>query len=217
MILDFLPLDAAVEALLVVVWVVHVVEAHGEADVSAEEVRPLRQIPTVRGQSQGPGRGRQLCQQEQENTVQGHRLSRVADRGARRHRGAAGAEEGTTMITTEDAAQVAVVPRATVALVAAEAAREIEEATAEKYVKGVVLQTGYEDLGVGRIRDLTLHQMAEQLRFRITGTPDGQALPGSKERSVMKSYPPGGCIVDGPETCHRCKTKRSLSNRGFLP
>lgn len=179
-----------------VVWVVHVVEAHGEADVLAEEVRPLRQIPTVRGQFQGPGLGRQLCQQEQENTVQGRRLSRVADRGAHHHRGAAGVEEGMTMITTEDAAQAAAVPRATVALVAAEVVREIEEATAEKYVQGVVLQMGYEDLGVGRIRGLTLQQMVDQLRFRITGTPEGQSLPGSEERSVMKSCPPGGCIVE---------------------
>lgn len=130
MTLDFHPLDAAVEALLVVVWVVHVVGAHEEEDGSVEEARPRRQIPTVRGQSQGLGRP--LCQQEQENTVQGRRLSRAAERGARRRRGAAEAEEGTTMIMTEDAAQAAAVPRATVAIVVGEVARGIEEATAEE-------------------------------------------------------------------------------------
>lgn len=142
-----------VEALLVVVWVVHAVEAHEEEDVSAEEVLPRRQTPTVRGQLQDPGLGHPLRQQEQENTVQGRLLPLAADRGPHRHREVAGAEEGTTMNMSGDAAQAAAVPKAMVVIVVEEAARGIEEATAERYVngvdpekylKGMIFETGYQ-------------------------------------------------------------------------
>lgn len=73
-------------------------------------------------------------------------------------------------------------------------------------MKGVVLETGYQDLGVGRIRDLFTPD--NHCHFYFTGAPEGRSIPGPG--GVMESYPPGGGIVVGPEICHRYKTKPPL-------
>lgn len=110
---------------------VHAVEVHEEEDDSAVGARPRRQTPIVHDRSQDPGQGHPRYQQEQGSTVQDRHLPLAAERGARPHRGAAEAEEGMTIVMTADAAPVAAVPKAMVAIVVGEVARGTGEAIAE--------------------------------------------------------------------------------------